>query len=392
MQERARANINPQLLVWARQTAGYSIQEAAHKIGITPQRLHEWETGDEKPTLRQLRLAAKLYRRPSALFYASTVPPNPPTITDFRLLPDVDLKYTPTLLYEIRRAFQRREIALELTTQLEEIPRKFPLESDMAEQPNRLASRIRAALGVDLNDQFSWQDHYTALNAWISAIENLGVLVFQVRNVELVYMRGFSISERPLPVIGINGKDSPRGRIFTLLHELVHVIFQSGGICNLLELESESFDSLEPYCNRIAGEVLVPVHALLAEDVIINNAGNQHWEDWQIQQLANRFMVSQEVILRRLLTLGKTTTSYYQYKRGQYKHFYKREKANKGFVPYFRLVLRDNGPTFTSLVLSAYYSDIISSRDLSNFLGGIKLKHIEPIEHALIGNEGGTNL
>lgn len=392
MSQRFKAYINSHVLAWARQTAGYSLEDAAHKIGVSTEKLRAWEADEDKPTLRQLRMTAKIYKRPSAIFYRSTTPTEPPTLTDFRLLPNVDQKYTPNLLYEIRRAYDRRAIALELTEQLGESPRAFPLLADITEDPESLASRIREALGITLADQYSWRDHYTALRSWISAVESLGTLVFHVRNVELSHMRGFSISERPLPVVGINGKDSPCGRIFTLLHELVHIVMQNGGLCDLHEYESTSIGSIETYCNRVAAEVLVPGHDLLRERIIVENTGNNVWEDWQLWPLANHFMVSQEVILRRLLTLGRTTRTFYQQKREEYEEIYRERAQGGGPIPYYRLILRDNGPTFTGLVLSAYHNEAISSRDLSNFLGGIKLDHVGRIEHALMGGEGGVEV
>jgi len=387
---RIKANINPEILAWARQTAGYGVEEASRKIGVTPAKLTAWETGDEKPTLRQLRLAAKVYKRPSALFFGSTAPSEPPTLPDFRLLPDTELKYTPSLLYEIRRAYQRRAVALELSAQLGEAPPEFPLKVDMSESPEDIASRVRDALGIALPVQLSWRDHYTALRSWISAVERLGVLVFHVGDVNVSHMRGFSISDRPFPVIAINAKDSPRGRIFTLLHELVHIALHRGGICNVIESEFGTEDSIEVYCNRVAGEALVPGDALLAEQTVIENAGNPIWQEEQLRYLANRFMVSQEVILRRLLTLGRTTTSFYNYMRNEYGQIYERQRPASGWIPHHRRILRDNGTTFTSLVLSAYYNGIINSVELCNYLGGIKLRHVRRIEQALQGGEGAS--
>ncbi|HEX9606675.1 MAG TPA: helix-turn-helix transcriptional regulator, partial [Gemmatimonadaceae bacterium] len=50
-----RAAINPDLLVWARETAGLSPDDAAKKIGVKPARLAEWEEGRLRPTVTQLR-------------------------------------------------------------------------------------------------------------------------------------------------------------------------------------------------------------------------------------------------------------------------------------------------------------------------------------------------
>ncbi len=382
-----KANINPDILVWARQTAGYNLEEAAHKIGVNPEKLQAWEEGASKPTLRQLRLAGKVYRRPSALFYRATTPTPPPNLRDFRLLPDTELQYTPNLRFEIRRAFERRAIALDITYQLGEQPPDLNIKADMSEDPRRLAKRIRDLLGVSVDTQFSWRDHYVALKTWISAVEGIGIFVFQVSGVEVQQMRGFSISDRPFPVIGINSKDSPRGRIFTLLHELTHIVLEDGGLCDLHETELIGDQSLEAYCNRVAGEILVPTDALLNHDIVIHNLRDPNWEDWELNTIANKFKVSQEVILRRLLILGRTAQNFYINKRKEYKEQYQRqsEENGGGFMLYHRRVLRNNGPAFTSLLLNAYYNEAITSRDLSNFLGGVNLSHVERIEQELLG-------
>jgi Zn-dependent peptidase ImmA (M78 family)/DNA-binding XRE family transcriptional regulator len=390
--ERIRANANPDILVWARQTTGYSLEEAAHKIGVSIERLQAWESGDEKPTLRQLREAGRVYRRPSALFYRQTTPEQPQSLPDFRLLPDSSLAIEPALHFEIRRAFARRAIALEVSEQLGEQPPQLDFEAEMSEPPESLAGRIRELLRVTLEDQYSWSSHYEALKIWTSAIEKVGVLVFQTGNVDINHMRGFSISQRPFPVVVVNAKDSPRGRTFTLIHEFVHIALGKGGICDLRDNDLDVDHTLEVYCNRVAGEVLVPKEALLSEYIVRQNYENI-WDDYQITNLSNRYMVSKEVILRRLLILGKTSQAEYRRKRNEFTEAYKHQRTGKtGYMPYFRKVLRDNGTAYTNLVLSAYYNEAISSRDLSNFLGGIKLKHVPSIEQALFGSvERGEN-
>jgi hypothetical protein len=103
-------------------------------------------------------------------------------------------------------------------------------------------------------------------------------------------------------------------------------------------------------------------------------------------------MVSQEVILRRLLTFNKTTTAFYNIKHNEYENF-QQSKSNAGFaIPYFRIIMRDNGPAYTNLIITAFNNDTIGPRDLSDFLGGIKLDHIPKIEKALLSSEGGVEI
>ena len=100
-----------------------------------------------------------------------------------------------------------------------------------------------------------WRNHYDALNGWRSAVEALGVLVVQLRNVPIEEMRGCSLALFPLPVIILNSADSPLGRVFTLLHELTHLARAESGLCDLAEEvpRRKADEVVEAYCNRVAG-------------------------------------------------------------------------------------------------------------------------------------------
>lgn len=383
-----RAHINPDILVWARQTAGYGQEDAAKKLGVSLDTLHKWEAGEGFPTLRQLRIVGNVYKRPTAIFYKTITPSVPPKLPDFRLIHGEHQEYTPHLLIEIRRAFERRKVALELASQLDEQVPHFVLTAKLTDKAEQVAQALRKAINIPVENQYAWKDHYEAFRNWVSSIESLGVLVFHVNNVEIEQMRGFSIGEHPFPVVAVNGKDSPRGRIFTLFHELAHIIIHNSGVCNLYDEEDHPHHNVEAFCNQVAGEFLVPSDALLNQDIVASNQGNNVWDDWQLNSLANKFMVSQEVILRRLVSLKRTTEQFYKQKRAHYLKIYtqRKSKSTDGFMPFYRRVLRTNGRTYTNLVLNAYNNEEISSRDLSNFLGGIKLDHVNKIAQEMAGN------
>ena len=58
------APINPDLLVWARKTAGYSVEAAAGKLGLKPDKLDTIERGSAPPSFAQIEKAADVYMRP----------------------------------------------------------------------------------------------------------------------------------------------------------------------------------------------------------------------------------------------------------------------------------------------------------------------------------------
>ncbi|MDK2887710.1 MAG: hypothetical protein PWP72_588 [Thermoanaerobacter sp.] len=182
-------------------------------------------------------------------------------------------------------------------------------------------------------------NEYTALRRWTEAVERLGVLVFHAKGIDLSIMRGISISERLFPVICLNIKDTPRGRAFSLIHELVHIALEKSGICDMpyMEEEEESrfgnqHKKTEAYCNMVAGEVLVPREALLENEIVSGEPKKLIWEDWELKELADRFKISQEVILRRLLTLKRTTKDFYEWKRQKFLELYRMLSKKKTWL------------------------------------------------------------
>ncbi|WP_155318030.1 XRE family transcriptional regulator [Desulfosarcina alkanivorans] len=376
-----RVNINPEILVWSRRVAGLVPVNAARKIGTTPERLDAWENGDALPTVIQLRKIGKVYHKPAAFFYLETPPPLPPEIPDFRRLPDAFIEKSPELLSQIQIARSKKETAIQLYEQLGHTPPDVDLSIQKTEGTTIIANKLRDYLSVSLETQMGWSDKYEGLRGWIEALEAKGVMVFQFSGVSTTEVRGFALSERPVPVIAINGSDSPLGRIFTVLHEFAHIAANEGGLCDLHN-NHEGYNYIEPFFNQIAGEILVPSFSLQAqEQVRVNNT--EEWEDRDLSLLAKRFTVGREVILRRLLSLGLTTERFYRMKRGQYLDQYKRMKKAKGFLAPHRKALRDSGKAFTHLLFNAYYNNVLSARDFSKHLGNVKQKHIRTIGHEL---------
>jgi Zn-dependent peptidase ImmA (M78 family) len=121
---------------------------------------------------------------------------------------------------------------------------------------------------VSLQTQFSWREEYSALRNWTERIEACGVLVSQFSEVEVTEARGFSLGEQSPPLVALNGKDSPRAKVFTLFHELARLTLGASGVCDLHSSGDDLRSRVETYCNQVAAEALVPVAALLAQDVV----------------------------------------------------------------------------------------------------------------------------
>jgi Zn-dependent peptidase ImmA (M78 family)/DNA-binding XRE family transcriptional regulator len=380
-----KARIKPDLLIWARKSAGFSIEAAAKKLGVTSERLRTWEQGQDQPTIAQLRKAGNAYKRPLGVFYLPEPPLDFMPLTDFRRLPEAVEEMSVELRLEIRRAHEQRETHIELREMLEldlETARRVEMEpfSDAEAE----GWRVRQLLAVDLADQLQWRESYQALNSWVSAVENLGYLVLQTSGVGLEEMRGFSIAEKVYPVIVLNGGDAPNGKIFTLLHEVVHVQLSASGVCDLHDRGGRFQDAFEVYCNQVAAATLMPQEPFLDNILVRRNTRESDWDDPAIASLARAFSVSREAILRRLLTFDRVSETFYRERRRELLEEYERRRRVPvpGFPPVATMRVRDLGRPFVSGVLAAYYDRQITAADLSRLLDA-RLKHLPRIEARL---------
>lgn len=113
----ARAeNINPAILVWARETAGLTLPEAAERLGLSSstrgtaeEKLVALESGDVKPTRNQLLKIATVYRRPLTSFYRSRPPVVAERGEDFRTIAGDVSREEAALLDALLRDIRARQ-------------------------------------------------------------------------------------------------------------------------------------------------------------------------------------------------------------------------------------------------------------------------------------------
>jgi Zn-dependent peptidase ImmA (M78 family) len=139
-----------------------------------------------------------------------------------------------------------------------------------SKDPIEFASKIREIIGIDLKEQKKWLwdergnkdfQHYRFLNECKETLNKLGILVFESERVSLEEMKGLTLYYDEYPIIVLNGSDFVNSRIFSLFHELVHLMLGESAICDL-----EEDNKKEVFCNAVAGEFLVPSQDLLQKE------------------------------------------------------------------------------------------------------------------------------
>ncbi len=220
MSRSVRALVKPEILVWARESAGMSVEEAAKKLGTSDVRITTWEQdgNDEGPTVKQLQKMAKVYRRPLSVFYLQERPYAFQVLRDYRRQAGTQLwNYSSALILEQRFISQRREQAFELAEELDIQPKPFHLKANLSEDPEQVGARIRNAVCVSFAEQIGWSEKRVAFNAWRQKVEELDILVFQMSRVPSDELSGFAISHEIYLVIAINRNQAAFSRrSFTL--------------------------------------------------------------------------------------------------------------------------------------------------------------------------------
>ena len=392
MAKRVFATVKPEILVWARTSAGFALDAAAKSLKVDPEVLAAWEQGHAPPSLPQLRSLATLYKRPLAVFYLQEVPLRFQVLGDLRRpIPGEDRSYSPSLTQEIRAVHQRRELARELSEELGETiePYPFRLAEIGAEEAG---DAIRRFLGIDVGQirQFGSDPTGRAgFNTWRAAIEQSGVLVFQSARVSQAEASGFALAYDSSPAIVINRKDSPQRRLFSLLHEFAHVALRESGVSDM-KLGSAQVErpDIELRCNSIASAALMPRDAVLAEfDEALGATGVV--SDEVIVSVARRFGVSRPALLVRLVDTRRLTWKFYFEKVAEYNAEYEREKAARPPAQEMKRnmaqeSLSDLGRPFVGLVLGNYHQRNLTLSDVAGYLG-IRVKHVEALQRRMVG-------
>lgn len=368
------ALVEPSLLIWARQTANLEPLAADRKIGVPEGRVTEWENGTTLPTIKQLRDAAAVYRRPLGVFYLPEPPAGFETMRDFRRIIGAEsAEWSVALHDEYRRAHAQREVLLEIA-ELDGIepPSRWRL-SGLADANAAIAAAARGVLNSASPLEFptAGADEYRHLAYWITAVEALGVMVIQTRGgqVETDEMRAFSLYFEQVPVIALNGADWPRGRLFSLIHEYAHLLLHTSGLCDTTtDARAVTEDRrLEARCNALAAEILMPAADVLADAMVAERRPGHEWTMQELIDAAKPFGVSVESFLRRLVTLDRVPIEFYRaFREGRSERDLRGNRSSGG--NFYVTKARDLGRAYVRTVTDAHSRNVIDSATAAAYL------------------------
>ena len=266
------AAVNPKNLIWARETAGLSLEEAAKKLNLSDTKKHTaieklelLESGEEAPTRAQLNKMSEKYRQPLLAFYLNQPPRKGDRGQDFRTLPQpIDPKHSAYLDILLRNLLAAQSLARDLLEEEEARPLPFINSANMSMGYEKVAQSIAKTLQFDLK-RFRARKTVSSAFAYLrDRIERQGIFLLLMSDlgshhtvIPVEVFRGFAIADPIAPFIVINKKDAKSAQSFTALHELAHLWLGAGGVSAAWgELEIEKF------CNQVAAALLLQRHEL----------------------------------------------------------------------------------------------------------------------------------
>lgn len=293
------AIVTPEVLQWARSLDRITLEEIALKLKVEVAKVEAWENGSEYPSLIQAKNLAKQYRVPFAYFYLPDTPQKTKRLekVDYRTFGNWGVgEMSRELRWFLRDIEDRRDTMIELYKEAEMEPVPFTLNISVDTAEAVFATQIRNFLSLTDQIQIKFRKPEAALAFCISRLEEQDFLVFQAAKIQTEEMRGLSIAYDMFPIIALNRKDEPSARLFTLIHELVHILSRTSGICNDMSQDKVQISKMELFCNKIAGLTLVPTPQL-KKNRNISLIQQYGIDDSYVNAIARDFAVNKEAEL-----------------------------------------------------------------------------------------------
>jgi Zn-dependent peptidase ImmA (M78 family)/transcriptional regulator with XRE-family HTH domain len=265
-------SVNPDILRWARETAGLTLEEAAEKLNLNEarglsgdKRLAAYEVGASEPSRPLLVRMSKQYRRPLLAFYLSSVPRTAERGEDFRTLPLEHSRTQDALVDALIRDVRARQemVRTLLEDEDEAVHLPFVGSMSMRDGVEAVLQSIRETLDLDLEQFRGRKGRNGGPNGFAylrEQAERAGVYVLLIGNLgshhtslDVEMFRGFALADEVAPFIVINDQDSEKAWAFTLLHELCHIWLGQTGVSG-----TGAANAVERFCNDVAGRFFLP--------------------------------------------------------------------------------------------------------------------------------------
>lgn len=366
-----RLQVDPARLKSLRTRLGIPLDVAAKRVSVSETTLAKWESESTALPIETLQKIARSYKRNWYVFLLEEEDGfgKPAIPHDFRRRRDAATSLSSDSLIAIDEAWLRLDKVEAVNDGQAVEPITKSLHARKDSDPEKLAARFRRKLGLSMGFPAPVTDAYAALRAWVETLTAAGLYISQVR-MPTEEIRAFCLSRGSAHLIVLSNKDWPTARVFSLIHEVGHLLLGTDAMCQPVEADpAGNGHREEPWCNRFAAAVLMPrasldanprFHELLDGEIKIG-AG---------RSLAKEIGVSELALFRRLETFGHISTAQYQALQDEADENWdaRPESGSGGFLVHSRRIVSKESPLLVRHVFDSYERGDLSYREIGMLL------------------------
>ena len=388
-------SVNPEIMVWARETAGLTRQEAARKLGFrdssrssAADKLAAIEHGENEPSRPQLVKMADQYHRPLLAFYLSKPPAQGVRGVDFRALPDDYTRSDDALMDALIRDIKARQSMVRAVLEDEDEAESLPFVGSHQIVDGRAAvlETLREVLGVDSSIYRAQATAAAAFDLLRRQAEESGIFVLlkgelgnHVTALDIRVFRGFSIADEVAPFVVINDQDAKPAWSFTLLHETVHLLLGQTGVSG-----SYAENEVERFCNDVAGDFLLPMEEL--DRLVGDDNGSASITSEQISAFAKEVKVSRTMVAYKAYRAFLIDQETFSQLRNNYREAWRAERErtraqaheHSGGPNYYAIRRYRLGARILNLAQRMIAADALSTTKTARILG-VKPRQVQPL-------------
>lgn len=301
-----RIEVSPDVLRWAISNGEKSFESISKNYPID-----KWLSDDEKkinPTFKQLQNFSRDTRIPFDYFLSNDMPKENFEFVNYRTVKNVQAKPSRRLIETIYSMESLQEWMKDYYFDQGISPKITKIEKiNRNEDVIAVANKVRNLLDLDdlvyfKNNSRRKLDDREYFNLLRSKVTSLNVMVMMGgfvgtstrRTFDINEFRAFALQDSEVPLIFINSKDSQRAKIFSLIHELIHILAHEN---ELLNIQADNTLKTERWINQVVENVLIPKKAVTYDfDFNLSDEKN-------VELIANKYHLSNVATAIRLFNL-----------------------------------------------------------------------------------------
>ena len=370
MGQTMRYEVKRDVLLWAIHESQKIMSDIEEKFP----KINEWIEGDLAPTMKQIESLANYLKVPFGYMFLAAPPKENVMQVEFRSidnkLPDISKNLKDTLMEMDRDQSWMSDFRQEAGWEKLDIISNFETEVNDQDHFNEVAKVAKKLLDLEEDWYIQCTSYEKAYNFLREKLEDAGILVMQNgtvgfdthRVLDINEFRAFMLYDDYAPLIFINGTDYVAGKIFSLIHEYVHILYHQDDI--ILENPLEDTKANERKINQIAAEILMP-----------ENIVRKKWDELQdkddlarVDNISKSLKVSNYALAIKLSELGLLQDNIIRIIAGRSKTSKKKTSGGDFYKTYYSKM----SSSFLRSVVSQTESGNLSYTYAFKLLGDIK--------------------